>query len=492
MAQMELVPFNNPSNVDIYNAIRNTDMSQFQSRVPAATKANLNASVDAMWNYGPARNQFIDSLVNLIGMQILKYNTWTNPLAKFKRGMLNFGETIEETALGILQAHAYNPDAEYLEKMLFGREPNEVQSRWHKINRQEFYKLTINRNLLRRAFLNDGGVSSLISGLMTQLNTSDNLDEFLQTASLFRTYYDEGGFFEVAVPDVNSLSATSDDAKQFLKVVRAYANKLPFISREYNAARMPVRAEPGQLELFLTPEAQANVDVEGLAAAFNIDKMNITSRTTIVPQENFNIPGCQGILTTREFFIIADQFFDMEQMPNPVGGYTNYFWHHHEVLSASPFVPAILLTSTGGTVITVLDYVINGVGHFTVSDLVDGTTETVTDGTGTAADTVTVTRGDGYLVSNLATTTVAGAPDTVTGVTLSIKGQQSGRTYITQQGVFVVGYDEVSTSITITAEATKDNTFKRDLTVTVTGPLVEGSIGQHIDEDGTPTGPTAG
>lgn len=480
MPQMELVPFNNPSNVDIYNAIRNTEMTQFGSRVPAATKANLASSVDSMWNYAPARNQFIDSLVNLIGMQILKYNTWTNPLAKFKRGQLNFGETIEETALGLLQAHAYNPDAEYLEKMLFGRESNEVQSRWHKINRQEFYKLSINRNLLRRAFLNDGGVSSLVSGLMTQLNTSDNLDEFLQTSSLFREYYDNDGFFEVRVPDINSLTASDNDAKQFLKVVRAWSATLPFISREYNAAKMPVRAEPGQLELFLTPNAQANVDVGGLAAAFNIDKANITSRTTIIPQENFNIPGAVGVLTTREFFIIADQFFDMEQMPNPVGGYTNYFWHHHELLSASPFVPALLLTSTGGETITVIDYDVTGVDAFRVTHLDgdDGTAVTVTN------NAATVTRGEGYLVATEATATPAGAPENFLGVVLSIQGQVSGRTRISQEGVLIVGYDETAATLKVTAKATGDETVTRVLTLTLSGKVVTGSIGQSIDDDG--------
>lgn len=486
MPQMELVPFPaNTSNVDIFNAIRNTEMTQFASRVPAATKANLDSAVDSMWNYSPARNQFIDSLVNLIGMQMLKYNTWTNPLAKFKQGMLNFGESIEETALGILQAHAYNPDQEYLERMIFGKESNEVQSRWHKINRQEFYKLSINRNLLRRAFLNNGGVSSLLSGLMTQLNTSDNLDEFLQTASLFRKYYDEGGFFEVRVPDINSLTASNEDAKQFLKVVRAYAAKLPFISREYNAAKMPVRADPGQLELFLTPEGQANVDVEALAAAFNIDKMNISSRTTIIPQENLNIPGAQGILTTRDFFIIADQFFDMEQMANPVGGHTNYFWHHHELISASPFVPAILLTSTGGDTITVIDYDITGIGNFTVTDAIDGTNVAV------ANNAATVKRGEAYVVAGAATAAPAGAPENVLGLTLSLTGANSGRTRISQSGVLVIGYDETAQTIKVHTEATLDNTVTKDLTLTITGPAIVGSIGQTIDDDGNPATPNA-
>lgn len=473
MPQMEVVPFNNPSNVDILNAIRGIATSDFQSRVPAATKANIQDAVQDMWTYSPARNQFIDALVNMIGDRILRYNTWTNPFAKFKRGMLNYGETIEEVAVGLLQAKAYNPDAEYLEQTIFGREPSEVQSRFHRIDRQDMYKLSVNRNLLRRAFLTPNGVSDFMQALMSQITTSDNWDEFLQTTSLFRTYYDNNGFFKIQVPNVADPNSTADDAKYMLRQMRGLADTLPFLSRKYNAAKMPISAQPENLELFITPEAQAAVDVEALAGAFNVGKADFNARTTVVPADYVNIPGFQAMITTREFFIIADQLMDMEQINNPAGIYNNFFWHHHELISASPFVPAILFSNTEATTITVIDYVVTGISALTVTDLIANTTVTNS----------TVTRGGAYLVAGTAVTSPVGGPNS--GLTLNVTGNQSSKTRITQEGVLVIGNDEQSNSLVVTAQATDNNTFETDLTLTVTGSVIEGSVGQFVDDDTT-------
>lgn len=473
MPQMEVVPYKNPGNVEVLNYIRGIASNDYQNRVPAATKANIDDAIESMWNYTPARNQFQDALVNLIGAQILRNNTWTNPLAKFKQGQMANGETIEEVQVGLLKARSYNFDADALEREIFGRENNEVQSRWHKIDRQDRYKLSVSRLALRRAFLSPNGISDFISKLMQQITTSDNWDEFLITCNLFRKYYEEDGFFKVNVPSLSNAQAGSNEAKYFLRTIREYTDTLPFISRQYNAAKMPVSAQPEQLELFMTPRGKAVLDVDGLAAAFNIDKANVSSRITVIPDERFDIPGVQGILTTREFFLIMDQFMDMQEMNNPAGVYTNYWWHHHELISASPFAPAIMFTSGEADTVVIIDYQIDGINDYTVTDL-------YTQG---AVANSTVSRGGAYLVATTAITSPAGGPNN--GVTLSVIGARSGKTRITQNGVLIIGQDEPSTTITVHGTATDDHTFQKDIVLTVTGSLLSGSVGQQIDDDQT-------
>jgi hypothetical protein len=172
----------------------------------------------------------------------------------FKRGMLNFGDSIEEIQVGLVQAHVYDPDREYMEEALFATERPDVKSIFHKINRQNYYKVTINHVLLQRAFLEEGGLAKFIGQLIQSPMTSDQVDEFLLTCSLFKQYEANGGFHHVHVPDVAALSSNTDDAKLTLRKLRALTQELTFVSTKYNAAGMPTFANPKDLVLFASPD----------------------------------------------------------------------------------------------------------------------------------------------------------------------------------------------------------------------------------------------
>ena len=203
---LDIREFNPSHNADILNAIRDQASSDYQRRIPAATKARVQDTMQLLWQHRPSRNEFVDALVNRIGLVIARNNSWTNPLAKFKQGMLNFGDTIEEVQVGLVEANVYEHDRDYLEKVLFGQEMPEVQSRFHKINREEFYKITIKDFALQRAFLTADGLSSFIVQLMEAPTTSDNWDEFLLTTSLFAEYEKSAGFHKVNVPEISTIS----------------------------------------------------------------------------------------------------------------------------------------------------------------------------------------------------------------------------------------------------------------------------------------------
>lgn len=452
------------SNIDILNAIRKNATIDYQRRIPDATKANYKQTMQNLLQFSANRNEFVDVLINRIGLTIFAANsTWNNPLSHFKRGLMQYGETIEEIMVGLIDAYVYDPDRNYLEGMLFGQHRPEAQSSFHQINRQNFYPLTVNQDILARAFISDDGLSSFVNQLMIAPNKSDQWDEYLSMANLFREYYDNNGFFKVQVADLSSDTVAASDAQYFLKKLRQYAAILPFISRHYNAAGMPVAAQIDELELFITPEAQSSVDVQALAAAFNVEYQAFPSRSTVLPSEHFNIPGVQAILTTRDFFVAADNKFETTSVNNPTGLYNNYFLHHWSVISASRFVPAILFTTEAGTVIELDATPVTGMGTITIQDQ----TETVvTD----------VTRGDLYQVNGSAVTTPSGGWNDQVILTLAGAGATaqplSALTKITQTGVLYVGPDEPNESLTVTATAADNATVVGTETVTVIGDLL--------------------
>lgn len=457
MPQFDTRPFVPQTNLNIVNAIRKTASTDYRANIPVATQANLTDTIGQIMGFEARRNEFISALINRIGLVIARQMNWTNPLGKFKRGILTYGETIEEIQVGLLKAHEYSAEREYLERDLFGTEIPDVRSAFHTRNRQNFYKLTVNEQELHRAFLEEGGLSGFIAQLMSTINTTDQWHEYLLTTRLFREFYDAGGFFKVNVPDVSNKDSTSDESKAALRSIRAMTDNLPFISTHYNSAGMPIAAQRDELELFVTPEFNAAVDVEALAAAFNIERAQISTRQTVVRQQDMNIPGAQAILSTRDFFVIADTYYDTAAVQNPVGRTVNHILHHDQIVSVSPFAPAILFTTEPGDVITLTDPVLSGVGDIVIEDR-DGDVLT------------SVPRGDFFRVSASHTSNPEGTGIDLP-VLLTLSGAQSSYTKLSQNGTLFVGVDETAAQLTITA-ADRDGVPSKIRVVNLTGEVI--------------------
>lgn len=346
---MSLGSLSKSSNERILNIVRDNSSLEYQKRIPVATRENISQTLNSLLSYRPLWNEFEAALVNKIASQVGKFKSWENPLKEFKNSFTAFGNTIEEYQIGLLKAHNYNAEHDYGEAALFGREKPNVETNYHTLNREDMYRVTVNEDVLKRAFYNDYGISAFVSDLMEAPVKSANVDEFTLTMKLFSEYESRGGFYKVNVPDLNTLSSTDADARRALRIMRAYAGNLKFVSTKYNAAKIPTHSNGDDLVLFASPEFIAALDVDALAAAFNIERANLPYRVIEVPQDMFMIPQCQAILTTTDFFIIGDVKNEMTSQWNPAGLYTNYFWHVWQIISTSRFVPSILFTSGDGT-----------------------------------------------------------------------------------------------------------------------------------------------
>ena len=99
------------SSVDVLNAIRNSATTNYRNYVPGATAdAESIREIGAIIMDNPSlQNEFLSALVNRIGRVILTSKLYDNPWAVFKKGMLEFGETIEEIFVDIAKPYEYDP-----------------------------------------------------------------------------------------------------------------------------------------------------------------------------------------------------------------------------------------------------------------------------------------------------------------------------------------------------------------------------------------------
>lgn len=447
----------------VINAILRDGTPHLQSVVPKATQASVQASIQALLSNVPARNEFVSALMNRIGRVIGRHISWDNPMAKFKIGMMQSGDTIEEIMTGLVESRVYEVAHNTTEKDLLAQERPEVQASFHKENRRDTFKFTINHRELEKAFREgDGfGLESFVAQMMSSATKSDALAEYTLMMSLFRHNYDNGGFFKVNVPDVGSHSSDVDDAKVLLRSIREFSNNLKFLSRRYNAAGMPVAAEPDELELFLPNAVDAALDVEALAWAFNVDRADVHSRKTVAPFEDFNIPGLQAVLTTRDFFVVADTYYEVTEFRNPHGRYTNHWLHHDQIISLSRFAPTILFTTEPATPIIVNDSKPTDLTAPVVYQVDDNDNETVV---------TEVVRGESYYVRSAVTLdNPEGMND---AVHYSVVGAQAYDTRLVNSSL-IVSNSEASENLTISAIAVGDNAVKQTTVKVVSGDQLQ-------------------
>lgn len=346
------------NNITIAGRLYLSGTNDFQQRVPDPTIAGIDATSKFLFDPANRRylNEFVDSFVNRIGDQIVHGKEWENPLAVFKGASMRFGSTIQESAPKWLKAHSYNMDATICDAV---NRP-EFAVWYHTLNRQDRYDIEIQPDELENAFADEYGLNRLIDSILITPRNSDNYDEFLCMVNQIAYYEKNWGFFKHHVSAEPTDEATG---KEFLRAVRSYAYKLPNPSALYSPVSanygIPVFAKSEELVLFITADAMAAIDVETLAGVFQLDKADIKYRTVVLPE--LPVPNAFALLTTDQFFVARDKVYGMDSFYDPSSRMQKYYLHHWEIVSSSPFVPAILFTTDEASSVPVITQNLTGV-----------------------------------------------------------------------------------------------------------------------------------
>lgn len=320
---------------DIINAITNSQGDSFQRYVPLANADNVAEVGAGILITKAIQNDFITALIDRIGLVVVNRLNLSNPLAKFKKGKMVDGRTIEEIYTDLIKAQKFDPDR--AESEVFKRVLPPVKTMFHERNRQDLYKLTVSDEQLRSAFVSWGAFDSFLASLISTIYNSAEVDEYRYMMLLLDNYYSKG-LFKV-IKSVDPVDQTSTTA--FLKLLRATATKLtlPMGSRDYNAMAVTQRSEMDGLHLFIDADLQAEVDVDVLARAFNMDRTSFLGHVTVI--DGFASPGVRALLVDEAFFMVYDNMTSLETIRNPQGLYWNYNYHVWQVMSASRFQNAV-------------------------------------------------------------------------------------------------------------------------------------------------------
>lgn len=411
--------------------------------------------------FQPYRNQFVDTLVNRIAMVMVTSKTWDNPWSVFKRGTMELGESIEEVFVNIARPFSFNPDK--AESRVFRREFPDVRVTFHTMNYQKFYKVTISQQQLRTAFLAWSGITNLVTRIIDSLYTGMNYDEYVVMKYMLCRAVLNGGIGGIKVTDFTS----DDNLGDLVAVIKGTSNTMEFLSPKYNAAGVMNASSKSDQYVFLDTMVDARLDVNVLAAAFNMDKVEFAGRRILIdgfgnhdterlallfendsdytPFTNAELAvlnGIGGIIADRDIWMVFDNLQEMEQVNNGEGLYYNYWLHCWRTFSLSPFANAAAFTKD----------------NFAVSSV----TITMADGSEIEDDALTLGLGGSVQLA----ADVEGSGTYNNAVVWSISGAQESGTYI-MGGTLRIATNETAASITVTATSVADSTKSGSVTVTI-------------------------
>lgn len=333
------------NSLDILNNIRMNLSEEYQTRIPEATQTNIASIGQAFQTYTMLYNEFCNALVNKIGKTLIEQKMFQNGLARFKSGAVVSAHDVEEIFIEMAKAEGSYDKAG---KNPLGRRENpDVKVIYHRQNRQDYYAISIGDIDFNRVFRSEATLDAFIKGMINSVYSADEYDEWLAMKNLLATYKNfegECGYFDYEIKDMSASSTKRDFAKDFVKTLRKAVQDVSFASTAYNVSGVKTWSKPSELVLLVNKDVLVEVDVEQLASAFNTSKTDMKVVPTIIPMDDFGSLGdTYGLLVDKDWFRVWDTLIHMEPQRNAQGLFTNYFFHHHQILSASTFKNAVRL-----------------------------------------------------------------------------------------------------------------------------------------------------
>lgn len=370
----------NANSVGILNAIRDNASADYYNSVPAVneTTESIRAAGQAIMSFQSRKNEFVNALINRIAKVVVTSKLYQNPLAFAKKGLLEYGETIEEIFVDLAAAEGYDWNTSTDEaKLAFQRKKPDIKSAFHALNMQTKYQVTITDQNLRQAFLSAQGVTDLIARIVNSIYSAANYDEYIMIKYLIAQNMLAGN------NKMATIAAVADEAtgKAAVKAVKSLAGKFKFMSTDYNIAGVN-NYTPSNDDIFvlMTTDYEASIDVDVLASAFNMSKVEFMGHVVTVDSFSFNngelarlaqilgndpsyTPLDSGdlealatvgiVMFDRDYTQIYDVLNEFTEQYNAALLYWNEFLHVWKIYSTSPFVSFVGFTTSTPSVTNV-------------------------------------------------------------------------------------------------------------------------------------------
>ena len=304
-------------------------------------------------------NDFIGLLKKVVYTAV--YNkTFNNPLANLEGERMPLGQFIEDVYVNPAEARGFNVNdfAGLLQKY-----EAKVATQYLSVNSDLQYCVTITREKVRNAFTSWDQLEGLISGMVNSLYNGAYIQRYTATKGLVTAAFTGNNVQYETISNPTDAST----AKALIQKMRATYSKMQIPSTRYNAwnkvkgGEMTLKtwSDPEDVVVLISADVEALVDVEVLAAAFNMSKADFLGRVIVVDDFSiYNEDGTTAVdgsaikaaIMDRAWFKIKTQDFAMDEFYNANNRTWQYYLNDVRMVNYSLFANAVVFATSGPSI----------------------------------------------------------------------------------------------------------------------------------------------
>lgn len=321
---------------------------------------DIGAFATPILKYKGVQNEFMEVLINRIVETKINRVNMKNPLRMLMGSKMPVGYAGQEIFVNPATPTEYNPNdlVGLLEKY-----EADVHVQYYELNSDIQFKVTVTRHELKKAFTSWEKLDSFIDGIVQSLYNGANITEFNFTKRLVSAAYQN---YTTPIMQVEGVS-TKEQADAFLTQAQSMYYAMQFPSSQYNgtAATTPTKpittmTDPSKIVFLVRGDIMSYVNVNTLAAAFNIDKALLVGR--VIPVDNFDVYDPQsgakifdgssilGIIADETWFRIEESDFYLDMFYNANARTWSYFLNDTKSYSQNLFSNGVILATAMPTV----------------------------------------------------------------------------------------------------------------------------------------------
>lgn len=271
-------------------------------------------------------NEFMSRLVKRIVYTIVETKVFRNKLKMLEGDRIPLGAIGQEIYINPAKGRRFNVDDF---AGLLAKYEADIKVQYPAVNTDIQYPVTVSRAKLKSAFVSWGNLEDFISGISNSLYNGAYIDEYRFIKNLVGNAYRTGSI------QMQTVSAVSSEAtgKALVKALRnAYLSFQEPTSANNAWAKVGgygnavvTWSNPEDIVILIRNDVLTEVDVDVLAAAFNMDKANFMGR--VIGVDNFDKYDEDGNKTydgsailcgifDKSWFRIKEQDFEMDEFYN--------------------------------------------------------------------------------------------------------------------------------------------------------------------------------
>ena len=299
-------------------------------------------------------NEFVSLLKKVVYTAV--YNkTFNNPLVDLEGERMPLGQWIEDAYVNPAHARGFNVNdfAGLLQKY-----EAEVAVQYLGVNSDLQYCVTLTREKIRNAFTSWDQLEALISGYINSLYNGAYITRYNQTKGLVTAAFTGNNVIYEKITDVTD----EQTAKNLIRKMRAAYSKMQIPSTKFNAwnkvkggkLALKTWSDPQDVVVLISADIEALVDVEVLAAAFNMSKADFLGRVIVVDdfnqyddEGNLAVDGSaiKAMIADRAWFKIKTQDFAMDEFYNANNRTWQYYLNDVRMCNFSLFANALVFAT---------------------------------------------------------------------------------------------------------------------------------------------------